>query len=538
MPILYHVFYALVVFSHSRLCFELASRILTKSKLHFFQYPFCAINAFIVHIILQYLNEFSSLHYLFLVLLLFFQLRTLFTTGLLATITVTTGLILHLFVFRAVIVSIFAIANNATIIEIVGSPYYFWLTGILSFIAHNIAIILFNKFVPAKYLKIIEKNSELLYFIAIICIIIVSYMVYNASIYDLSSTATGINIQQIVLPTTFLFLFYISLFILFNIINLHAYKIKATELEDTISKEKHLKEALLNKTKVYAEFNCTKDKLVRLVINEKDFDVKQYESYSSFLEVTSTKYIHEKDQEIKSLISAHKIIESYNNGFFQFEHEYRALRTPIIESADNPYIWHKLLVKSRLDTSTNEVHAICLIQEIHNEKEEKLALKNKAERDPLTGGYNKEAARTYIKKHLKEKSQGTFFMIDLDNFKQANDNFGHAFGDEVLCTIYNDIKSHFRAYDIVARVGGDEFIAFTPDILQHEILKKKAQDICTAVTHTYQTNDNISITVSASIGIAHAPENGLDYDSLFARADKAMYITKKNGKSSFTISPM
>ncbi len=326
-----------------------------------------------------------------------------------------------------------------------------------------------------------------------------------------------------------------ALVMMIKIIDLHDYKEKVTTLEDTVSRESGFKSALFNMTKVFAEFNCTQDTLVRLVIYEKDADVSKYSSYTDFLHTTSEKFMHEDDLEKSKNAEPANIISLLESGTSEISYEYR---TPIYnEDPDSPpsFIWHRLLLQSKYDHNTNDVHAFFLIYEIQNEKEIQFSLQDKAERDALTGGYNKQAAQMYISSHLQEKQQGTFFMIDLDNFKAINDNLGHTFGDEVICTVFNEIKSHFRSNDITARIGGDEFIVFAYDRFSKESLEKKATEICKGLKKTYTSDEGTSITISSSIGISHAPENGVHYEDLFNAADKAMYISKNSGKNSYTI---
>ncbi len=534
MLLIHEIIFAIIVFIHSRLCYELTSRILNKSKYHFFQYPFCLINATILLFVLHYIKELTSLHYVLLVLLLFSQIRVLFKSRILTTITITTGLILHLFVFRCITVSLFSLMHNQQIVDTISSPFLFYVTSIIAFILHIIAILFFNKFVPPRYLKIIEENAELLLYISIICIVLVSYLIFNANIYSLDSAARGIQVQQIVLPTMILLLFYIALLMLFNIIKLHAYKHKATELEDTINKEKRLKSALFNMTKIFVEFSCTRDELIRFVRHEKDVDISLYNSYSDFMHKTAQRFMHPDDIYKSQEIEAKNIINLLKKGQNEVTYEYR---TPVYqESSKLPtkFIWHKLLMQSKIDPETNEVTAFFLVYEIHDQKEAQLSLQAKAERDTLTGGYNKTTAQSYIDSHLQTISQGTFFMIDLDNFKSINDNFGHTYGDNVLCELYNKIKAHFRAHDIIARVGGDEFIVFATDNLTHKIIDEKASDICKEVKHTYTHSSGKEITVSASIGISLAPKDGLTFFELFNKADNAMYQSKNKGKSTHT----
>ncbi len=449
-------------------------------------------------------------------------------------------LLVHLYVIRAVVISVTALVLEVELIAVVSSPFLFWLTTLISFAAHCIANIAFYTFVPQNHMRIMKASSEIVMFFFVIGIVLITYMIYNASFYRLDSLATGINIQQIILPLTLLLVFYLSLLMMIKIVSLHYYKERASMLEETINKEKVLKSALFNMTKVFVEFNCTTNTLLRLVINERDSDTSAYKSFSSFVDVVSKKYTHPQDIDKTQSLSPQNIIFEFNKGVTEIVYEYRAFHLPTEKvpnqsNRSSDYVWHKLLMQSKKSAETGDILGFCLIYEIHDEKEVQLALQTKAETDPLTGGFNKDAAQKYIHNHLHNNPKGTFFVIDLDHFKEINDTFGHSFGDTVLQTVYTKIRNHFRPSDILARIGGDEFIAFTPTKLNSNSLKSKAQKICEAIKHTYTSDNGKNITISASIGISHAPEDGLDYSYLFNSADKAMYSSKEQGKDTFTI---
>ncbi len=535
MPIIYNIVVALVVFIHSRLSFELVSKIFNKSKYHFLQYFFCAINALLSFFVLEYLHEFTSIHCIVLLLILYIQIKIIFIAKYLEVVVPASILLVHLFVIRAVVVSVVALVNNAEIMYVISDPFLFWLTSLLTFSLHGIANVAFYTFTPEKNLRIMKNSTEIVMFFFAIGVLLISYMIYNAGFYKLDNQTTGINIQQIVLPLTLLSIFYLSLLMLIRIVNLHFYQEKATKLEDTITREKGIKSALFNMTKIFVEFNCSTDELKRLVIYEKDSDTSNFTSYSDFLFRTSSKFMHPDDVHKSVQAQASNIIELANKGIFEVTYEYRSPVKRGDRSSDKNYLWHKFLLQSKIDKETGEVMAFFLIYEIHDQKEIALALKDKAEKDTLTGGLNRDAAKSYIGEHLETKPEGTFFVIDLDNFKPINDNFGHSYGDAVLCSIYDEIRCHFRSHDIIARIGGDEFIVFTPDRLSVESLKTKANDINLSIHKSFTTESKKTITLSASIGISHAPEDGRTFQKLFDAADKAMYNAKNSGKNAFSI---
>ena len=124
-----------------------------------------------------------------------------------------------------------------------------------------------------------------------------------------------------------------------------------------------------------------------------------------------------------------------------------------------------------------------------------------------------------------------FYVIDLDHFKEVNDFFGHQFGDKVLVEFAKGLKKIFRPNDCIGRFGGDEFVVIVDSLPNMEVVIRKAEQI-------KQIASNLAVEgkahiVTASIGIAIAPQNGRDYDSLFAAADKGVYHVKNNGKNGY-----
>jgi diguanylate cyclase (GGDEF)-like protein len=159
------------------------------------------------------------------------------------------------------------------------------------------------------------------------------------------------------------------------------------------------------------------------------------------------------------------------------------------------------------------------------------------ERDPMTGLYNKVSGVNYVKNEIMvrdENSTHALFVIDIDDFKNINDNLGHTVGDKVIAEVADIIASLFRDADIVFRFGGDEFAAFTVNISEENFVERKAAELGAALRKSYGEGDNI-YNISASIGIACYPRDGRSYEELFDNADAALYKTKEKGKDTYTV---
>jgi len=174
---------------------------------------------------------------------------------------------------------------------------------------------------------------------------------------------------------------------------------------------------------------------------------------------------------------------------------------------------------------------------INSLKKEALLWKNHAEKDSLTGIYNRAALQKIIKELLEGEDDincGTLIFVDIDNFKRINDTYGHPVGDELLSAVANRIGNCFRETDIVARYGGDEFIIYVQDICDPMMLEKKMKQLCCIFKKEYRMEIG-NISVSGSIGAASCPKDGTDFKTLLKKADIALYEAKKKGKGRYTI---
>ena len=157
--------------------------------------------------------------------------------------------------------------------------------------------------------------------------------------------------------------------------------------------------------------------------------------------------------------------------------------------------------------------------------------------DPLTKIYNRRYFESVIMEHLslsrRQESEISILILDIDNFKDVNDTYGHQIGDEVLIMLVGLLKKHKRTSDIVARYGGEEFIILLPDTslngaeIYAEKLRHKIED------YSLMTNSfNVKITASIGLTTFHNNDN---LDSALKRADDGLYHAKENGRNQISI---
>lgn len=198
-------------------------------------------------------------------------------------------------------------------------------------------------------------------------------------------------------------------------------------------------------------------------------------------------------------------------------------------------LWCRSRVSLIVDENGAPSKGIGILMDIDEEMREKEKIMEAAEKDFLTQTFNKGAAESRIQLWMKENAgtqKAGLLMIDVDDFKQVNDTFGHISGDRVLREVTRKISGIFRESDIVGRIGGDEFVVLMKNIQDTEAVTRKAQEII-RIFESCRVGVQKKYCISGSIGIALFPENGTNYKELLGKADQALYYAKAHGKNQF-----
>lgn len=157
-------------------------------------------------------------------------------------------------------------------------------------------------------------------------------------------------------------------------------------------------------------------------------------------------------------------------------------------------------------------------------------------KDPATSLLNKRACFEYTSDILTIQENRKHYMaiIDIDNFKSINDNYGHLFGDEVISGIANILSNTLSGRGIIGRFGGDEFYLFTNNVEVEDNLRIFLTAARQQIRYTFEKK-HPELHVTLSIGVSLYPDDGTTYDELFQKADKCLYIAKSKGKNRFII---
>lgn len=175
-------------------------------------------------------------------------------------------------------------------------------------------------------------------------------------------------------------------------------------------------------------------------------------------------------------------------------------------------------------------------RDITKRKEAEEKVRHAALHDALTGLPNRamlfEYAGRLLPHHKRASRHAAVLFLDLDRFKSINDTHGHEAGDRMLKEVADRLSRTLRTEDIVIRLGGDEFLIFLQDVKHPYDAAEVASHIIGKINEPYHAGD-LTLSVSASVGISVFPGDGQDIDTLISHADAAMYQAKQAGRNNF-----
>lgn len=265
-----------------------------------------------------------------------------------------------------------------------------------------------------------------------------------------------------------------------------------------------------------------KGKVTRMRMSVEEFISRSDRLIS--VDISEHRYFANLDQE--------NILRKFNEGLTGDSREF------YVNTDEFPSKWINYEYFFVIDPTNNHVCILFSVIDISKQREEKDNLIKAAEQDLMTGVLNHESIMNKIDHHLQNEGLdqiNALFMIDVDNFKEINDQFGHRTGDNVLIDIAQKIKSVFRDTDLVGRVGGDEFIVLMKNLDKAWIANNKAQELINCLQYECLRNGK-SILMTSSVGVMVFTGGQAKLEDLYSEADAALYKAKHLGKNRFVIS--
>ncbi|MBQ5332269.1 MAG: diguanylate cyclase [Oscillospiraceae bacterium] len=213
------------------------------------------------------------------------------------------------------------------------------------------------------------------------------------------------------------------------------------------------------------------------------------------------------------------------------ETETRCFKEGAVDFIAKPFVTEVMLSRISRVLELEELRR-SLADRLEQKTKEVSDIKSKSRQDALTGLWNRAHTEETVNAMISEGVRGALMMIDMDNFKAINDNYGHIAGDQTLKMFADTLRKFSEEGDILCRIGGDEFVVFAKDLSSKSEIGNRASDIISDLCYNleqckFETNSSVSI------GIAQTPDDGTEFNKLYNAADKALYYVKQNGKNSY-----
>jgi len=200
--------------------------------------------------------------------------------------------------------------------------------------------------------------------------------------------------------------------------------------------------------------------------------------------------------------------------------------------------WIRLMIAPIVDDDNQVVHYICIANDISDSKISLAELERITQVDPTTRLPNRRSFWTYLSDQIDQKKllggNLALFYVDLDHFKQINDSLGPEQADFLLNTVATRLKRSLKKKDFVAHLGADEFAVITTEYRDNSSLNQIADRIIKGIYREVSFNE-MTVNVSASVGIAVYPLHGINARQIVKSADYAMYHAKEMGRNQYQL---
>lgn len=469
----------------------------------------------------------ANLLYPIVGLVILLQILLLFQKPLKDSLFVTLVIMMNVMCISGLSVSIFALLFNQSLYGIRNTPRLF--QGALLF--SNLLRLIFISMtlwkvsmISLRFAMHHKTQSKYIMGWSGLCIL---FMLHNSGAYIQDIPFASVTVDHL----GYYFILFLSYyFVLAYTIRLNnAAEIRKINrsLSCALSNNIQLQSALMRDALFVAQGNLTQDVVVSGLEIYREALERVNMKYSAWFEFIKPRiYPSDYDIFVKSL-ERQNLIDNYEKGIEPKPFEYRRLEP------DGSYRWVKLVLRTFREMESGDVHIFVYAFDIEKEVRDRELLLKSAQTDLFTGLYNKATTELIIGEEIR-KGAGILLLLDVDNFKNINDNYGHMIGDRVLKQISELLTRTFRKIDIVGRTGGDEFTIYIKDTADLTM----AEERVTALLDSLRGGvicDNKRIIVTISVGIVVVDEKIDSFTVAYNRADSALYQVKGTGKNGYHI---
>lgn len=282
---------------------------------------------------------------------------------------------------------------------------------------------------------------------------------------------------------------------------------------------------------LYVESDLTNDVVENMQGSSlpKGFDFSEL-SHTNLESIFSEKLFEIKNGDYKiKFFSIYDLRELYYKGEKQFQEDLEVIYK------DMSRHWLEVSITLLQDPFNGHIKCLAYMVDVTKDREEKLSILQKAEYDAMTGLLRKGEGEQRIKNIMLENTGtgGVLIALDLDDLKGINDNLGHKQGDKAIIGIAEILRKNFRKDDVLIRSGGDEFIVFLPGAANAIRSVRQTMISLLQKLSLISIGENNERNIHCSAGCAVEIIGEDTYDSLFKKADQALYHVKRNGKNNF-----
>ena len=300
---------------------------------------------------------------------------------------------------------------------------------------------------------------------------------------------------------------------------------RATELE--FLRQKNFYRATLSEKIAYAEIDMESHRCLTLGGLWSDYaegNQRDKMSYDAILMKHADLLVHPEDQQTyRRFIHEDTLHRLLAQGKTTKRIQFRRL-------INGSMRWVELTGHVFQDQLTGNNYALLYMKDIDAAKRHELERELAATRDALTKVFNRGAFEEEVSRHMLERGSnntGTLLLIDMDHFKEINDNFGHTVGDTLLRKTSDILMATFRRKDLIGRFGGDEFLVFLKNVTDRTVISRRIGELQAALANV----DGREIT--CSIGAVEVHREDFSYDRSLRQADMAMYRSKEHGRNTY-----